>query len=176
MISCFFGNHSTLADCIITSVVPNALIRTHFPEEGVITAQTWLASPRSPRPAAGKPLAAALLGHRASQGRGPQRFLPSALSVAPSGRAPPRLSPTPHHPTPRIWSIPLHLVLVHWNRCLLLLATMLSILFCFSVLFLPSSLLLAKDDITEMRRRESLLRMLTECRPPVSLSVTRASE
>lgn len=164
-----------LADCIITSIVPNALIQAHFPEEGMTTAQTWLASPPRAPPSSWKatrcsaPWTLSITGARTS-----------ALSAFSSQRRAPRMGAAPSFPdspppNSKNWSIPLHLVLVHWNRCLLLLATMVSILFCFSVLFLPSSLLLAKDDIAEMRRRERLLQMPTECGPQASLGAARAS-
>lgn len=97
--------------------------------------------PRAPRPPGGwRATRRSAAWTLSVTGMRTSALLPSALSVATPGWGPLHLSPTPHHPTPRIWSIPLHLVLVHWNRCLLLSATTSSILLCFSVLFLPPSL------------------------------------
>ena len=51
MIPCFFGNHSILADCIITSIVPKVLRQLTFPQTlgGIMVCKfSWLQSRPSP--------------------------------------------------------------------------------------------------------------------------------
>lgn len=154
MISCCFGDHSMLADCIVTFIRAKRPDSSPFPRGGCDCGPDVVGcTPRAP-PSGWKatrcsaPWTLSVTGMRTS-----------ALSAFSSQRRAPRMGAAPSFPdspppNSKNRSIPLHLVLVHWNRCLLLLATMVSILFCLSVLFLPSSLLLAKDDIAETRRRE----------------------
>lgn len=152
MRSCFFGNHSILADCITTFIVPNTPIQLSSPrQEGVVVAHKpgLLNAPPPPEPAESW-CAAALFGLVADgnvdlnafclQLSAPRPRAGAGLPLpGPTPRPAPRDSVRTTVPGARTFGIG---AFSFWQprspSC-----------FCFSVSFLLCHPLLAKDDVAE---------------------------